>query len=163
MGIDTGGGRRFSISFLKTVTVNHPSVFQVSASITIYHEEECTTIKHHSWLPDIQQSKQVSKALSPNLVVPPGSPLISHLPSFTTLFINWLYKLVKTRAFVPSSTWTEGPGGLQFMGSQSQTQLSDFTSLHHYCRQLLRVEKTKPQTSFGIEQRGEKTYKHQGS
>ena len=28
--------------------------------------------------------------------------------------------------------WTEEPGGLQSMGSQSQTQLSNFTSLHFY-------------------------------
>ena len=28
--------------------------------------------------------------------------------------------------------WTEGPGGLQFMGSQSQTQLRDFTFTFHF-------------------------------
>ena len=30
------------------------------------------------------------------------------------------------------SLWTEKPGGLQFMGSQSQTRLSDFTFSHQY-------------------------------
>ena len=56
--------------------------------------------------------------------------------SFT--FTN-LYVLSSEKAMAPHSTtlawkipWTEEPGGLQSMGSLSQTRLSDFTFSFHF-------------------------------
>ena len=49
--------------------------------------------------------------------------------------LGWEDPLEKEMAIHSSTTawkipWTEEPGRLQSMGSQSRTQLSDFTSLH---------------------------------
>ena len=39
--------------------------------------------------------------------------------------------------------WTEEPGGLQSMGSQSRTRLSDFTSSLHMCSREREREREK--------------------
>ena len=59
------------------------------------------------------------------------------------MYTYWRRKWQPTSGFLPGdSPWAEEPGGLQSMGSQSQTQLSDFHSLTHSW--LIHIVRQKP-------------------
>ena len=70
--------------------------------------------------------------------VPPVAQMVKRLPAMWDTWVqslNWEDPLEKETATHSSTLawevpWTEEPGRLQSVGSQSQTRLSNFTSLH---------------------------------